>query len=225
MQKYSFRIGYWSALTVAVLVLLIDACMIASTIIFPMTTITTIESYADSFTNWQMLPFIPSLILAPVFVALMLSIHHYASEEKRFFSQLGFSFGVICAAILGIHYYIQLTVVQQGLLSHQTSGLWFFSAPNPNSLFWTLSALGYGFMGLAVLSTSVVFSQRRQQKIKWLLVANGLVGILFLVGNALGFFAANIIASFVWGVLFPVACILIAAEFKQAQNQLQRTPT
>ncbi len=219
LEKSTLRIGYWSALILAVLVLFIDLGMIISTIIYPMTKITSIESYSASFTSWQMLPFIPSLILVPSFVVLMLSIHYYASPEKRFFSQLGFSFGVICAAILGIHYYLQLTILRRGLLNGETSGLWLLAAPNPNSLFWALSALGYGFMGFALLASSFVFSSRSQGKLKTLLVVNGLVGIMFLVGNALDIFLTNILASFIWGVLFPVACILLASNFKHAQKQ------
>jgi hypothetical protein len=219
LQKTPLRMGYWSALIVALLVVLIDAGMILSTILFPITTITNIESYAASFTSWQMLPFIPSLILAPMFVILMLCIHHYASEDKKIFSQLGAYFSVICAAILGLHYYIQLTVVQQGLLNNETSGLWMLATPNPHSLFWTLAALGYGFMGFALLSAAYVFNGKNERGIRLLLVLNGVVGVAFLVGNALGIFVVNILVSFIWGVLFPIACILMAKTFKKAIQQ------
>jgi hypothetical protein len=216
LEKVSCRIGYWSAIVIALLVVLIDSGMILEAILFPLTTITSIESYAASFTSWQMLPFIPSLILAPMFVILMLSIEYYAPEGKKIFSQLGCSFGTVCAAILGIHYYIQLTVVQQGLLNNETSGLWLLATPNPHSLFWSLSALGYGFMGFALLSVAYVFNRKSERNIRLLLAVNGLTGIVFLVGNALGIFLVNILASFIWGVLFPIACILMAKTFKQA---------
>ncbi len=74
------RLGFWSAITIAVLVLLIDAGMIVSTVLFPMTSITSIEAYASSFSSSQMLPFIPSLALAPVFVVMMASIHFFAPK-------------------------------------------------------------------------------------------------------------------------------------------------
>ena len=35
--------------------------------------------------------------------------------------------------------------------------------------------------------------------------------------NALGIFMANILASFTWGVLFPIAIILVAKRFRHAQ--------
>ena len=218
MDKLFCRLGFWSAAIIAVLVAFIDVGMILSATLFPMTTITTIETYASSFTIWQMLPFIPSLILAPTFVVMMLCIHRYASEDKKILSQLGFSFALICAAILSFHYYIQLTVVQQGLLSNETAGLWLFATPNPHSFFWTFAALGYGFMGVALLFTAPIFKEKSERNIKLLFTANGVIGISFLIGNAIGIFMINILASFIWGVLFPIAAILVAETFKKAQT-------
>jgi len=215
MDSVANRLGFWSAVIIVFLVVLVDAGMIVSAILLPMTSINSIEAYASSFSSFQMLPFIPSLLLAPMFVIMMLCIHYYASQEKKVLSQLGFSFALICAAVLSIHYYIQLTVVQQGILNNELSGLWQFAAPNPHSFFWAFAALGYGFMGIALLSVAPIFKEKSENTIKWLFIANGLVGIAFLIGNALSIFIVNILASFVWGVLFPVASVLIARKFRK----------
>jgi len=216
MNKLANRLGFWSAAIIALLVFLIDAGLILSTILFPMTTISSIEAYASSFSSWQMLPLIPSLILAPMFVIMMLCIHYYASDDKKVFSQLGFSFAVICSTLLSVHYYIQLTFVQQGLLNNETAGVWQFAAPNPHSFFWTFAALGYGFMGIALLCAAPVFAGKTEHTVKWLFIANGIVGIGFLIGNALGIFLVNILASFIWGVLFPITAILLAKRFRKS---------
>ena len=218
MDRLVGRLGFWSAAIIALLVFLIDAGMILSAILFPMTTITSMESYVSSFSSLQLLPFIPSLILAPMFVILMLCIHHNAPVERKILSQIGVSFAVICATVLSIHYYIQLTVVQQGILNSETAGLWQLATPNPHSLFWTFAALGYGFMGIALLCAAPVFAAKTERAIKWLFVANGIIGIGFLIGNAAGIFMANILASFIWGILFPIAIILIAKKFKNLQT-------
>jgi hypothetical protein len=217
MNKLASRLGFWSAAVIALLVVLIDVGMILSAIFFPMTSITSVEAYASSFSSLQMLPLVPSLLLAPMFVIMMLSIHQYASDDKKALSQLGFSFALICAAILSIHYYIQLTFVQQGILNHETAGIWQFAAPNPHSFFWTFAALGYGFMGIALLCTAPVFSDKTERAIKWLFIANGINGIGFLIGNGLGAFMVNILASFVWGVLFLIAAMLLAKKFRNSQ--------
>jgi hypothetical protein len=216
MNQSVSRLGFWSATIIILLVVLIDVGMILSTVLFPMTTITSMEEYVATFSSLQMLPFIPSLILAPVFVALMLSIHHTASEGKKVYTQLGLAFAVICAAILSLHYYIQLTFVQQGILSGETAGLWQFVTPNPHSFFWTFAALGYGFMGFALLCAVPAFTEKSERKIRVLFAANGIVGVGFLVGNAVGLFMVNILASFIWGVLFPIAAILLAKKFRKA---------
>jgi hypothetical protein len=206
------KVGYWSAITLAALVILIDIGMIASTLLFPMTSLNSIEAYAASFNSLQMLPFIPSLILGPVFVVWMLAIHQFAPAEKKLQSQSAVAFSIISAAVLSFHYYLQLSFVQQGLVNKQLEGLWQFVAPNPYSLFWTFAALGYGFMGIALMFAVPLFKERT---IRGLFLANGLVGLGFLVGNALGLFVANILASFVWGVLFPVVTVLLAQKFKK----------
>ena len=166
MNRLANRLGFWSAVIIALLVVLIDVGMIASNLLYPITAINSIEAYASSFNSIQMLPFVPSLTLAPVFVIFMLSIYHTAPEDKKIWGQLGLAFGVVCAAILSLHYYIQLTVVQQGLLNGELAGLWQFATPNPNSLFWTFAALGYGFMGFALLCVAPIFAEKVDQTYK-----------------------------------------------------------
>jgi hypothetical protein len=209
------KIGFWSAILSALLVVLIDVGLVLSTVLFPITSITNIQIYAASFSSWQMLPLIPSMILAPVFPILMLCVYQFSDQDKKILGQLAFSFSLVCATILSIHYYLQLTFMQQGLLNNQTDGLWLFASPNPHSLFWTFAALGYGFMGMALLFAAPIFKEKSERKIKLLFFANSVVGLMFLVGNALGIFFANIIASFVWGVLFPITAMLLANNFKK----------
>jgi hypothetical protein len=218
MNQFAKRLGFWSAVTIVVLVGLIDAGMILSTIKFPMTSISNIEAYLSSFKSLQMLPFVPSLILAPVFVLFVLCLHHTASDDKKVLSQLSLSFAVVCAAVLSFHYYIQLTVVQEGLLNDELSGLWQFVAPNPHSFFWTFAALGYGFMGISQLSIAPIFKEKFERIIKWLFIANGIIGLAFLVGNALDIFVVNILSSFTWGVLFPITAALVARNFRRLQT-------
>jgi hypothetical protein len=216
MNRLVNQLGFWSAGIIALLVILIDAGMIASALLFPMTTINNVETYAGSFNSLQMLPLIPSLMLAPLFVIMMLCIHYSVSDDRKVLSQLGFSFALISAAVLSIHYYVQLTVVQQGLLNNETAGIWQFAAPNPHSFFWTFAALGYGFMGIALLCSAPVFSAKTERGQRLLFIANGIDGVIFLVGNALGIMVVNILASFVWGMLFLFAAILVAKKFRNS---------
>jgi hypothetical protein len=49
-----------------------------------------------------------------------------------------------------------------------------------------------------------------------MLYANGAIGLIFLVGIALGSIKIDIATSFAWGALFPIATVLIAITFKRA---------
>ncbi len=214
LDKLVCRLGFWSSSIIALLVVSIDIGMILSTLLYPITSITSIDAYAASFTSWQMLPFVPSLAVAILFPVMILCVYENASTGHKVLGQLSLGFAVVCSAILGIHYYLQLTVVQQGLLSNQTEGLWLLATPNPHSLFWTMAALGYGFMGISLLAAAPVFTERSERNLKFLFIANSLVGIGMLVGNAAGVFEANIFASFIWGVLFPLTAALLAKRFR-----------
>ncbi|MGZ4925434.1 MAG: hypothetical protein ACXV4B_03165, partial [Halobacteriota archaeon] len=210
MDKFVCKLSFWSALVIALLVVLIDVGLVWSAVVFPMTAITSIEAYQLSFTGWQMLPLLPALILAPMFVVLMLCVHEYAPSDRKILGKVSSAFAIVSASVLSIHYYTQLTIVRQGLLNNQTVGVWLFSAPNPDSFFWSFAALGYGFMGLALFVAAPIFKEKAENNIRLLFAANGAVGIGMFVGNALGIFIANILASFIWGVLFPVATLLVA---------------
>ena len=214
MNQYELRIGFWNAVCVSILIVLIDIGMILSTIFFPLESIPNIESYANNFNCLQMLPLIPSLFFVPFYIVLMLSIKNYGIEDKKTLGQLSYSFSLLSATILSVHYYIQLTIVRQGLLDKDLTYLWLFSAPNPHSLFWVLSALGYGMMGISLLTAAPIFSNSSERVIKWLLIINGINGIIFLFGNMLNLFVINILSSFIWGIFFLVVVVLISKRFR-----------
>ncbi|HLN88540.1 MAG TPA: hypothetical protein VK253_00580 [Candidatus Binatia bacterium] len=77
-------------------------------------------------------------------------------------------------------------------------------------------------MGIALLFTAPVFTEKSDRAIKLLFIANGIIGIGFLVGNALGTFRVNVLASFIWGILFPIAAILIAKKFHNSETIRQK---
>src|SRR5688572_21597279 len=47
----------------------------------------------------------PAFLVGPLFVILVACIHHYASSERKVFSQIALSFAVICATALAINYF------------------------------------------------------------------------------------------------------------------------
>lgn len=156
---------------------------------------------------------IPSLlsgiILVPAFVLLMACIHEYASAEKRLYSGLGLLFVVGYSILIGFNYYIQLTLATQPEFAVM------FDMKSPKSIMWVIEVLGYGFMGLSTLSAAWVFTSGGIEKgIKWLFVANGVLGVGGMLGYALGL-NMNILLGglIVWDIIMPVSTILLSIIF------------
>lgn len=57
------------------------------------------------------LAYASSFLLAPAFVAMMVSNHYYAAPEKKIWSHPGLSFAIIYAVMCSLTYYVQLTFI------------------------------------------------------------------------------------------------------------------
>lgn len=157
----------------------------------------------------------PSLIfgflLVPTFISFMVSIHYYADKKMRLFGMLGIVFAVMYGILIGFNYYLQLTLVQPGILSSDL-----LSMTNPNSIMWVIEVLGYFFMGLSTLSVVPVFKSGLLEKsIKLLFAVNGLMGIGGLIGYALRLDLMIMYGGLVlWNILMPIATALTVIYFK-----------
>jgi uncharacterized membrane protein len=108
-----------------------------------------------------------SLLIATPFMLALLVLHYTTPEGKRFWSNAALLFAVMYNTFVTINYVVQLTAV----IPYGNSNL----AQTPHSLFWTLDALGYIFMGLATLSATPVFGKQGLQKwVRWSFLANAL---------------------------------------------------
>jgi hypothetical protein len=161
---------------------------------------------------------IPSLvsgiILIPVFILLIACIHEYSPANRKFFSRLGLLFTMGYAVLIGFNYYMQLTLVASNLYT----GV--FAMDDPQSIMWVIEVLGYGFMGLATLSTAFVFTNGKlENAIRWLFIVNGILGIGGMIGYALGL-SLNILAVglIVWDIIMPLSSILLAVLFRRVLN-------
>ena len=105
-----YQLGFWSA----VLATLSSIGYGIAVIIMMISSITAaadtppgwhgIEAFVASFQSIQMLPLIPSLVLAPTFIVLMVSVHYYAAHEKRIWSHLGIAFAIVYAVMASLNY-------------------------------------------------------------------------------------------------------------------------
>jgi hypothetical protein len=155
LNQSTYRLGFSSALLVVV-----EVAVFAVTLLIP---------------SALTLSFIASFLLAPSFVALVLSIHYYAQPEKRIWSHLGLAFAVMYAVMVTINYFVQLAVVSGNPLRASADVLALFTF-TPGSVMFVVDMLGYSFMCLATLAAAPVFAGGRLERwLRGLFVVHGLL--------------------------------------------------
>ena len=217
------QLGFWSAVLATLSSIGYGITLIVTMISMSATATDTspgwrgIASFVASFQPIQMLSLIPSLLLAPTFVVLMVSLHYYASPDKKIWSHLGIAFALIYAVMASINYITQLTVVRLSILNKETDGLAMFVMGNSHSIFWALAS-SYAFMNLAMLFAAPVFDGGRLERaIRWLFVANGVSVVVTIFGVIADSPPIYLLGSLVpWCVIFSLATLLLAALFRRA---------
>lgn len=197
VPKVVYQVGFWSAVLATVWILAFNAGVVLH-----------LQSLAVS----------SSLLLAPSFVILMVSVHHYEPERQKLWSQIGLSFTIIYAATVGLNYFMYLTVVRQNPQGYA----WLTMDFRADSAFWALEVLGYTFMSLGALFVVPIFSGGKVERaIRWLFVVNGVANIsaalaVLLTANPLHMLV--LVSLGVWSIAFPIATILLAVVFKRAER-------
>ena len=108
---------------------------------------------------------VPGMLLVPIFVVLMASIHASAAESRKTCSRIALSFAVIYAVVVGVDYFVQFAVVVPSLQAGETAGLALWTQYNPHGLFIALESVGYLAMSVALLFAASVFSGGRVERV------------------------------------------------------------
>src|SRR3990172_4777914 len=208
------KLGYWSALGSTVFSIEFAAAAIASCLA-PLPSWDGIESFAEAFRTMHILPGAFALFLIPCLVALMATIYHVSSEDRRLYGLLGLVFSLVYASLLGVNYAVQLVVLRPNLLRGETEGMALFALTNPFSVFWDLELFGYGFMMLSLITAAFVFARIGLEGwVRKLFLLNGPVNILATVAFAVFLNPVIVFVSLpVWSILFPVSAGMLFAVF------------
>jgi hypothetical protein len=159
---------------------------------------------------------VPAIFMMLLFVILTACIHDCADDDKKVFSRVGLSFAIVSAAVITLDYFIQLTVMQPGLLKGEMEGLALFSQYNPHGIFIALEDLGYLMMSLAFLFISVVFArgERLEHALRWLFVISSLIAfaafiaLILVYGNGLEYRFEVVIITINWITLIVSGALL-----------------
>jgi hypothetical protein len=167
----------------------------------------------------------PGIVLAMTFVVLMACVYNYSQDDKKVFSQIGFSFASISVALIIMDYFIQLTVMQPSLLKGEIEDLSLFSQYNPHGIFIALEDLGYLMMSMSFLFAGLVLvgGKGLERAIGWLFIVSSLVAIGALIGLALLYgkdleyrFEVTVL-TINWTVLIAAGALL-SVLFKRAER-------
>jgi len=188
MRNLVFQLGFWSAILITVL---------------------NVSSTFSRIASFPMLSMALGLFVTSIFVLLMASVHYCAPDDRKILTLLGVAFAVVCATLLGINYYLQITVVRW-------TSIPLLAISNPHSIMWAIEVLGYGFMGLATLFPAIIFSKGKMEfVIRWLFIANGVLGIGGIIGFAIIDNPMTLLPGLiVWDVVFPLMTLMLALFFK-----------
>ena len=181
------QFGYYSAiLTTGITILTFGFAMVAIPISGANCPGNCVEyPYLDTVSQFPRdflwMPLAIGLVLA--YVALMASIHTYASSQKKIFSQVGLSFALIAATILAADYFIQFSVIPMSLTNNETEGLAMLIQYNPHGVFLALEELGYLVMSLSFLFMAPVFVNKSglESAVRWIFVIAFILVIVALV--------------------------------------------
>jgi hypothetical protein len=223
-----FRLGFWAALlTAAVTALFAVAAIATPARSGPFCRSDCVPSpYIDvaRFIPGDYLWLIPGTLLAPIFIVLMASIHSYAPERRRTFSQIALSFAVIYGVVIVVNYFVQLAVVVPSLQSGETQGLSLFTQYNPHGLFIALEVLAYLMMSAAFLSAAPVFSGSKiDGTIRWLFA----LGFTGAISAFVGFWLLNhdlvavevVVLMINWLVLI-IGSVSLSVVFRRAHRRV-----
>jgi len=216
-RQIAIILGFWSAIFASVFTILFVLIAFGTSLMFPMRAWNEMQDYAQNFNFLDMESFIPAFFLAPTMVILIACVNAIVPESKKVFSQIGLAFTIVYAAIIPTNYYLQLFVVRLNLQSGTLEGLSILAQPNLHSTFFALETLGYGFLSLATLFVSLVFT--RSNLGIW-------IRSLFIISGAVGIFAL-LIAPFdqpylifaglgIWSIAFPISTILLSIFFSRS---------
>src|SRR5215212_8451438 len=173
---------------------------------------------------------LPAMLLVVVYVALVVSIHTYAAQHKKIYSQIGLSFALIAAGILLSDYFIQFSVVPTSLMHHETDGIALLNQYNPHGIFIVLEELGYLLMSLSFVFLAPVFVNkgRLASVVRWVFIAGFFLTMIFLTVISLNYgldrmdrFEVAVI-SIDWLVLM-INGVLLSLVFRR-QLKVRREP-
>jgi len=204
MNKPIYKIGFWSGLIAfgaTASYVIVQLLQVAGVLHFPLD---------------EILIYGTSLCIVIPFVLEILALHYITPEEKKFWSHAALIFCIIYSVFVSANYVVQLATVIPMKLKGTSDEIRILEQ-TPHSLFWNFDALGYIFMGLAMLISIPVFEKHGFQRwVRISFLANALVTPLISFVYFYPTYSEKLLVlGFPWGITAPLAMLLLALMFKK----------
>ena len=200
LTRSAAQLGYWAAL--------LTACFCT---LFTIAAVLT-EAHV-LVTPWDVvLSIVPSLLLAPSFLAMLVCVNALTPSERKIWSQLGMAFACVYVPLCVAAYSVELLVVEPRVMRGNTTETALLTLVRGDSVFNAIDGIGYMFMCLSTLVAAPAFDGGRLERtIRRLFVANGLLAapifLTYFVNRSLIWVAAF------WSVTVTGSAILLAVHF------------
>jgi hypothetical protein len=221
MNKLTATIAFWaSAFSAALFVVFIGSFVgIAMTNpLFVWTNLSDYVAYTTSHSqSFKYLAQTSMLLFGPAFIVLLACVHEMASADQKVLTRIALANAVVFAALIGIHYFIQISAVRLNISRGHFEGIEQFLQGKPDSAVSAINMLGWTlFFGLSSLFVAPVF----KRSIRWLFIINGvcclLAGIGYVFENiAVVFFTINL----GMGGCVTILSFLLAIYFRRIVRQ------
>ena len=157
-----------------------------------------------------------SLCIVIPFLIEMLALHHVSAVEKRFWTHGALAFTIIYAVFVTANYVVQLATVIPMKLKGALNEISILEQ-TPHSLFWDFDAIGYIFMGLAMLFAIPAFKKDGFQRwVRLAFLANGLVTPLISVVYFYPKYSNQLLMlGLPWVITAPLAMLMLALLFRK----------
>jgi hypothetical protein len=193
------RVGFWSALLAFIFTLayvVVQLLQVERVIHFPMD---------------EALIYGTSLGIVIPFTLGILALHYTVPAEKKFWTHAALIFTTMYAVFVTANYIVQLATVLPAKMNGTIREIRILEQ-TPHSMFWDFDAIGYIFMGIAMLVAVPAFEKKYIGKYTRLaFLANGVVTPLITVVYFYPVYSEKLlILGYPWGITAPLAMLMLA---------------
>ncbi|MBS1718329.1 MAG: hypothetical protein JSS72_11415 [Armatimonadetes bacterium] len=197
------KVGYWTGL-------LASSATAAFVIVQTMQLLRMLPYPLD-----ETLIYATSLAIVIPFILEMLALHYVTPEARRYWTHAALFFTVIYAVFVTANYVVQLATVIPATLQGKAEGIQLLRQ-TPHSMFWDFDALGYIFMGLAMLVAIPALEKHgAQRRVRMAFWVNAPVTPLITVVYFYPVYSEKLLMlGAVWGITAPLAMLMLALMFR-----------